>query len=341
MVRSTPVSGAGPTTPSGRSPARNTVNQLANAIVTPLTQALAEGKLTREELKSLMQRSDGPSLRRLAVWLLVLAVTTTLITLAWDSWLIWPAMFLHGIVLVHHFSIQHECVHYTVFRTRWLNDLVGQICGLIIILPHRFFRYEHCDHHTYTQIKGEDPELIPLPKTFGEYIWYLSAIPYWKGKFTEVFRHASGKLSDVERRFIPEVEHAAVYCDARVMLAIYGMLFIGMAVTGNWFLVWYWIIPLFLGEPVMRFVRMTEHVGRPTVPQMSENTRTNLVSAPWAFLCWNMNYHAEHHYVASVPYHALPRLHEKLKDHIHIEKDGYLGAHREILRQISASEAEA
>ena len=307
---------------------------MSKAIVTPLTQALAEGKLTREELKGFMQRSNGPGLRRLALWVLVLTFTTTLVALAWNSWLIWPAMFLQGVVLVHHFSLQHECVHYTVFRTRWLNDLVGQICGLIIILPHRFFRYEHCDHHTYTQLTGDDPELIPLPKTLGQYLLYLSALPYWRGKFTELFRHASGNLSEVELRFIPKVEHKAVYWDARRMLAIYAGVFLAMALTGWWGLIWYWIIPLFLGEPVMRFVRMTEHVGRPTVPQMSENTRTNLVSAPWAFLCWNMNYHAEHHYVASVPFHALPRLHEKLKDHIFVERGGYLAAHRDILRQI-------
>jgi fatty acid desaturase len=307
---------------------------MTDAIVTPLTQALAEGKLTREELKSLMQRSNAPTFRRLAIWVMVLAATTTLITLAWDSWLIWPAMFVHGIVLVHHFSLQHECVHYTVFRTRWLNDLVGQVCGLVIILPHRFFRYEHCDHHTYTQLPGEDPELIPMPSTIAGYLWYISAVPYWRAKFTEVFRHARGNLNEVEKRFIPKVEYAAVYRDARMMLAIYAALFVAMLITGLWGLIWYWIIPLFLGEPVMRFVRMTEHVGRPTVKQMSENTRTNLVSAPWAFLCWNMNYHAEHHYVASVPYHALPRLHEKLKDHIHVEKGGYLGAHKDILRQL-------
>ena len=47
-----------------------------------------------------------------------------------------------------------------------------------------------------------------------------------------------------------------------------------------------------------------------------------------------MNYHAEHHYVSSVPFHALPRLHEKLKDHIYVERGGYLAAHRDILRQI-------
>ncbi|MBW4933159.1 fatty acid desaturase family protein [Marinobacter sp. F4206] len=98
---------------------------MTQGIVTPLTQAFAEGKLTREEMKPLMQRFDGPALRRLGLWVLLLAGTTTLITLAWNSWLIWPAMLLQGIVLVHHFSLQHECVHYTVFRTRKLNDIVG------------------------------------------------------------------------------------------------------------------------------------------------------------------------------------------------------------------------
>ncbi len=310
---------------------------MSQPVVTPLTQALAEGKLTRDEVKSFMQRSDGPALRRLALWVAVLAGTTTLITLAWDSWLIWPAMFLQGVVLVHHFSLQHECVHYTAFRTRWLNDLVGHLCGLVIMLPHRFFRYEHCDHHTYTQLPGQDPEQVPMPQNLGAYLLYLSALPYWKTKFAEVARHAAGRLSEAELRFIPREERATVVRDARLMLSFYAALFAAMALSGWWGLVWYWIIPVFLGEPVMRFIRMTEHVGRPEVAQMSDNTRTNLVSAPWRFLCWNMNYHAEHHYVASVPFHALPRLHERLRDHIHVEPRGYLGAHLDILRQMRAA----
>lgn len=312
---------------------------MTHGVTMPLTQALAEGKLCREELKSLMRRSDGVALRRLGLWLLLLAATTGLITLAWDSWLIWPAMFVHGVVLVHHFSLQHECVHYTAFRTRRLNDLIGHVCGLIIMLPHRFFRYEHCDHHTYTQLTGKDPEQVPMPDGIGQYLLYLSALPYWKTKFAEVGRHAAGRLSAAERRFIPKEEHAAVTRDARLMLGFYGLVLVGMALSGWWGLVWYWIIPVFLGEPVMRFIRMTEHVGRPAVAQMSDNTRTNLVSAPMRFLCWNMNYHAEHHYVSSVPFHALPRLHEKLRDHVHVEPRGYLGAHLDILQQIRKARA--
>lgn len=120
------------------------------------------------------------------------------------------------------------------------------------------------------------------------------------------------------------------------MLAVYAALGAAMVGLGWWEPLWFWLVPLALGEPVMRFIRMTEHVGRPTVAQRGENTRTNLVSAPWRFLAWNMNYHAEHHYAPSVPFHALPRLHEKLKARLHVEPGGYWGAHRDIARQLMA-----
>ncbi|MFK7876606.1 MAG: fatty acid desaturase family protein [Paracoccaceae bacterium] len=307
---------------------------MPDAIITPLTQALRENKITRAELRDLMQRRNGPAFVHLTLWAAVLAASSAMIWLAYDSWMIWPAMFVHGIVLVHHFSLQHECVHYTVFRTRRLNDVIGNICGAIIILPHQFFRYEHCDHHTHTQIEDHDPELVPMPQTFGQYLWYLSAIPYWRTKFSELFRHALGRITPHERKFLPKVADRVVVLEAQAMAALYLGLIVLMLITGWTGPIWFWFMPLVLGEPVMRFIRMTEHVGRPTVAQMSDNTRTNLVSLPWRFLAWNMNYHAEHHYVASVPYHALPRLHEKLKDHIHVQPKGYLGAHRDILRQV-------
>jgi fatty acid desaturase len=307
---------------------------MAVPITTPLTQALSEGTLTRADLKSFMTRSDWPAIRHLGVWLIVLAATTLTIHASLGTPWLWPAMFVHGVVLVHHFSLQHECVHYSVFRTRWLNDVVGNICGAIIALPHKHFRYEHCDHHTYTQLQGDDPELIPMPKSFAEYLLYLSALPYWRTKITEILRHAAGRLTDEEQKFIPKVEHRAVFREARVMAAAYVLILLSMPVLGWSAPLFYWLLPLIMAEPVMRFIRMTEHVGRPTVSTMRENTRTNLVSLPWRFLAWNMNYHAEHHYVPSVPFHALPRLHEKLKSHIVVEPGGYLGAHRAILRQL-------
>ncbi len=304
-------------------------------VLTPVTQALNDGTLTRPELKGLMKRSNGPAFRHLAIWITVLLATGFLIKMTLGTLWVWPAMFLHGIILVHHFSLQHECCHYTVFKTRWLNDFVGNLCGLIIMLPNRHFRYEHCDHHTYTQLHGDDPELIEPPKDLAGYFWYLSSIPYWKNKFSELFHHVLGKLSEEEQRFIPKEEYKTVIWEARLMSAFYMTLIVVCVVFSWWAPVWYWWLPVLMGEPVMRFIRMTEHVGKPCVRDMKENTRTNYVTRPMQFLCWNMNYHAEHHYASSVPFYALPSLHEKLKNIVQVEERGYLGAHIDILSQLT------
>ena len=301
---------------------------------TPITQALEDGLLTRRELKAFMRRSNRPALIRLAGWIVLLCVTGSLIWLSAGTWWMIPAMFLHGVVLVHHFSLQHECCHFTVFRTRWMNDVAGAICGVIINVPHQFFRYEHCDHHTYTQLTGKDPEQIALPQSLRGYLWYISALPYLFGQARDLVRHAAGRISDAEKLFLPKEAYATIILEARLMLGFYGAVTLVCLFTGWTGPLWYWLVPFLMGEPVMRWIRMTEHVGRPDIADMRRNTRTNLVSAPLRFLCWNMNYHAEHHYAASVPFHALPRLHEKLKGYVHVEPRGYPGAHREILAQL-------
>lgn len=307
---------------------------MTNAVRTPITQAMREGALTRRELKALMKRSDRPALLRLAGIVLLLAITSSLIWLAHDNWWILPAMFLQGIVIVHLFSLQHECVHYTAFRTRKLNDIIGNFCGFAIILPNQQFRYEHCNHHTYTQLKGQDPELIELPISVWKYLWYISSVPYWRNKFFQIARNAAGRLNEEDRTFVSRYEAPVIIREARVMLAGYALILLPCLATGWSGPLTYWLIPLFMGEPVMRFIRLTEHVGRPNVDDMKENTRTSMVSWPSRFLSWNMNYHAEHHYAASVPFHALPRLHEKLRGYVYVEERGYLGAHIDIIKQL-------
>ena len=303
-------------------------------VLTPITQAINEGVLTRRELKELMRRSNVPGLIHLAVWLVAIVGTGTLVWQAIGTWWVIPAMFLHGVLMVHHFSLQHECCHYTAFKSRWLNEVIGNYCGFVIMIPNKFFRYEHCDHHTYTQITGRDPELIELPISLGKYLEYVSSIPYWRAKFGELGRHCVGQLSAAETRFIPREEHKAVFLESRVMVFLYASIFVASVYFDWWGVLWYWWLPVFMGEPVMRAIRMTEHVGRPNVRDMKENTRTNLVTMPMRFLCWNMNYHAEHHYASSVPFYALPKLHRKLKGYVHVERRGYLGAHIDIVEQI-------
>jgi fatty acid desaturase len=48
------------------------------------------------------------------------------------------------------------------------------------------------------------------------------------------------------------------------------------------------------------------------------------------FLYWNMNYHLSHHLYPMVPFHALPRLHEQLKDQLPRPYPGVLAVYREL-----------
>ncbi len=309
---------------------------MSDEVLTPISQAMKEGVLTRSELRELMQRNNTDGLVHLFFFLLALGVSGVLVWLAMGTWWVVPAMFLHGFLVVHHFSLQHECCHYTPFRTRWINEVVGHYCGFVLIIPNKFFRYEHCNHHTYTQQLGRDPELIELPISLGQYLRYVSSYPYWKAKFTELFNHSLGRITETEKEFVPPEEQTAIIREARIYLLGYTLIMLASAIFNWWGVLWLWWLPMFMGEPFMRMIRMAEHVGRPNVSDMRQNTRSSLISKPLRLLCWNMNYHAEHHYASSVPFHALPQLHKKLKGYVYIEERGYWGAHLDILRQMFA-----
>lgn len=302
---------------------------------TPMGNAFGSAAaITRPELKQLMRRRNGPALRHGALWIAAAVATTVLVTVALGSWWLVPALILHGFVLVHHFSIQHECIHYTVFRNRRLNRLVASYCGVVIATAPTWFRYEHCDHHTYTQDPARDPELMVVPQTIPDYIRTVSAVDYWRGLLGGLVKRSLGRFDRAEQRFIPTEEVRRVVVEARLMVVFYLGVIAAMVLFGRYEPLLYWWIPMLVGQPFMRAIRMTEHVGRPLVPDAGENTRSCLVSRPLRLLCWNMNYHSAHHFAPSVPFHALPTLHAKIGDFVHVEPGGYLGAHRKILRQV-------
>jgi fatty acid desaturase len=97
-----------------------------------------------------------------------------------------------------------------------------------------------------------------------------------------------------------------------------------------WFLL-YWVLPLAVGQPILRFILLAEHTDRPNTDDMLTNTRTTLTLAPLRFMMWNMSFHAEHHLYASIPFHRLAAAHEKLGAHFDCVEKGYLKVHRQIV----------
>ncbi len=292
--------------------------------------------IERRELRKLQQRSDVPALLHLAGHLSLAGVTGLLIYVSLGTWwLMIPAMFAHGIVLVMLFACMHECTHGTAFRRRWLNNVVGFFCGFVLWRSSLYFKYRHADHHTYTQDPERDPDLVPMPSNFRLYFAEILGASLWPKLFGALYRAATGRYNELEQRFIPESERGRVSRESQILLLLYLAIAAGVAITGWWQpVLFFWVIPRMMGEPVLRMLRIAEHTGMEEGPDPLTNTRTTLTNPLIRFLYWNMPYHAAHHLAPSVPFHALGRFHQHLPEHP--VEHGYVRVHTSLIKDVRA-----
>lgn len=290
----------------------------------------------RDRLAGLVQRRDGPGLAFAAAHAALILAT---------GWLLWrtlgaawavPATIMHGIVIVHLFAPFHESTHYTAFRSRWLNTAAGWATGLVLMLPPTVFRYQHTAHHKFTQDLDLDPQMIPIGEHRWGFLYYASAVPYFQGILSELLRQPFGRLSPAERRNVPPAQHGTVRREARIFWCVYLALAAASAYFESWLVVQLWLAPRIAGEPLMRVIRMSEHVGCARAPNMLENTRTVFTIAPLRLLAWNMAYHTAHHALPQAPFFRLGTLDEVLRDHVVETRDGYVDFVRTHFRRMAA-----
>ncbi len=288
--------------------------------------------LSVQELSELNERSNLKGALQLAGHLVVMGASGYL----WASQmgdrplLAFPALVVYGFSFSSMFAAMHECVHRTAFANNRVNDIVAWFAGLLSFYNGTFYRRYHKWHHRYTQIPDKDPELEDRkPTNMGEYLLEISALPWWIGKLKTHFRIALGQVEDYP--YIPETARREVVRSVRLQLLAYGAAIVfSIAFQQPWFLL-YWVLPLAIGQPILRAILLAEHTGCSYGDNPLSNTRTTLTLFPLRFLMWNMPFHAEHHFCASIPFHALPTAHTKLASHFAHVDAGYLNVHRHII----------
>jgi len=228
---------------------------------------------------------------------------------------LWPlALVPLGVLMTFLFTLEHECTHRTPFRGA-LNDWMGRACGLVLILPFEWFRWFHMAHHRHTNQPG-DPELeAKTPEGLWAWVRLISGWPYWRAEVALLLRLARGRCED----FVPESARARTITEARIMLAAYGL---ALALAPKE-VVWFWGVPMLVGQPFLRLYLLAEHGDCPQVADMLSNTRTTLTNRAVRFIAWNMPYHSEHHAMPQVPFHRLPLLHQAMRAHLKVTAKGY------------------
>ena len=273
----------------------------------------------------LTQTSDAAGLRHLALHLGAIVLCAASIALGVPGW--WLLLPVQGVLITFLFTLEHECTHRTPFATERLNTWVGRACGVVLVLPFEWFRYFHLAHHRWTNIPGKDPELAGAkPQGAASWAWHVSGLPYWGAEIRLMAGLVRGRASG---DYLPEGALARMKAEALGMALIYALA--ALSLIWSPVLIWVWLVPALLGQPVLRLYLLAEHGDCPFVANMFQNTRTTFTNRLVRFVAWNMPYHAEHHVYPTVPFHQLPALHQKMRQHLQVTSPGYAAFTKDYL----------
>lgn len=250
------------------------------------------------------------------------------------------------------FAGQHEFLHRNAFKTKWINDLCLFLVGCFTFELGVHERVMHKQHHTYTNNIYKDPELtsfytreqldnpgfrnVPFSKTHyvlqflnvfatfyhrvGRIINSAAGIPVdysgwsWSlGHWT--YSEESGIMKQLQRHAWAQLTWYAIviYCASQMPRGLESVLF-------------YWIVPVFVGYPLINYFRNLEHADCEVSqePNCLRNTRSVRSNALVRFFLWDTNFHAEHHCYPMVPFYNLSKINEHMYSHvIHNERDHF------------------
>ena len=290
-------------------------------------------KLSRRQMRDIMQRRDGPGLWHFGLWFLLLGVSAYLAAISWGTWWAVPAFLVYGTIYTSADSRWHESGHGTPFRTRWLNEVVYAIASFIAIREAYLWRWSHSRHHTHTYFVGRDPEIqvqrpADIVKLLLDFFYLRSGPPeVWR-----LIRNACGRPNDDVRDFVPERDLQKMYWSSRVHIAIYCAFAIWSILVGSILPMMFVLLPRFYGGWLQQLLSLPQHAGLgEDTYDHRENTRTIYVNPVFAFLYVNMQYHLEHHTMPMTPFHALPKLHEAVKDQMPPPYKSLWAAYKELI----------
>ena len=292
--------------------------------------------LTAEELARVMRKDDLKAACivmfdwSMVIWLFVLAAAfPNPVTILLTVLLLGGRQMAFGVLV-------HETGHKSFFTAQKVNDFVGTwLSGYWVFSDKESYMKGHLMHHTDCGTV-DDPDL----KNFDAYP--VSTISFKR----KVLRDVTGKIG--WRRIVsigrslyrfnelkPGVRKMLVgglICNIALLLAL--------AVAGFAWLYVLWVVAFMTSHMLITRIRqIAEHAAVPDHfdPDIRLNTRTIYINRLEALLVapHGLNFHLEHHLMATVPIYRLRELHQILLEKGYYEgiefPKGYLG----LLRQVT------
>jgi fatty acid desaturase len=301
-----------------------------NVLLAPI-----RGVDTRRSLPSeLFQRRPAQFTAKFAFALAVIAAGWAAVAWVPHWWVIALAVPVLGLLYAHLVELQHECLHEHAYGRRWLNRLVGFLCGVPMMSSYWHYKYEHLRHHAFLG--------TPQNQEFFNYRFHnLDNIPgflrgcFHLGRYLDVLANIGRSLAG---RPHPRVTKELAARKIRTEYLAFGGTLLAATVftvaTGNPYLLFVWVIPtLIVAEPAHFLIELPEHFGlnTQTDPNVLANTRT---VRGGRFAKWFTNgndLHTAHHFHQGVPMAQVPRLHTLIENRIETVEPSYWSFYRNVL----------
>jgi fatty acid desaturase len=281
--------------------------------------------LSTAEVQSLCELNNISAAQGVFQTLAVTIVTIALAVVFWHPLVVFPAVLVIASRQHALFVLIHDAAHYRLFKSRSLNDWVGQILAMPGGISMHTYRVIHRLHHNYL-FEQRDPDvpliagyprgrrylLVKLSKDlFGLTAW--KTFKYFFG--APVINDAASSTDRPLDDTAPALREAARRDRWWVIAWHSGMLV--LAFIGGWWLEYLvlWLLPLVtVMQLFLRLRAVLEHGAVTDQTSALTAARTN-VGPGW--LMWfvfphHVNFHIEHHLIPSIPFYNLPRCHNLL-----------------------------
>lgn len=291
--------------------------------------------LVPREAAPLFERSDRAGAVAVAtVWLQIAAIFVLLANVPH------PLTFVLAVIALgsrqHALAVlMHESAHGLLFRTRWLNERVGEwLCAQPIATDVRRYRKHHVRHHAHTGTAGDPDRGLAEPFPCGPAalarklgrdalgltgLKRMLAIAAMNAELLEY----TAAVAPRRRPWISLRHHlGALARRSAGALAINGAILALFVALGHAWLFAAWAIAFVTAfDLILRVRSMAEHAAMDASADPLRNTRTTHANwlarallAPFA-----VNYHLEHHLEPAMPMRNLPALHRLLLARGHVD----------------------
>jgi fatty acid desaturase len=250
----------------------------------------------------------------------------------------WPVISLAVIVLgamyAHLVELQHECLHEHAYNRRWLNRLIGFICGVPMMSSFSHYKYDHLRHHAFLGTPQNREFFNYRFQALGSPLGFVRAC-FHLGRYIDVLKNVSrsltGRLNPLVTKTVSARKIRAEYIAFAIILAA---AIVAGVITHSLVPVFIWLLPVILvAEPVHFLIELPEHFGLNTQTDPNVLTNTRSVRAGW-FAVWftnGNNMHTAHHFHQGVPMIQVFKLHKIIQDRIEFFAPSYWSFYKKVL----------